>query len=349
MNPDAFEPIVKLLLILFGIVIAIGVIGILVGIVALGIGIAAFFVGGVSKITLIVAAVLLGALSILLSSVFWDTGPHYTTLTKAIWSGKAQKVEKLLKKGADPNEYDSNASDSPLILAIDSNNVAIVNLLLDYGADVNQMRNFHYVYNYEPVMHAVEKQPAIVAALIEHGAAINVPGRRPYVCPLAKALVCDKMDNADFLVTSGADVNFCSPDEHMSILMNLLQLHARRPSANFDFLISKTKWLIARGADLGMKDKNAHTALDYLHTYLGSEEQLSAYKDAGQLESYKELERLLTIVHTEPDTAEMQPAAPTASLAGKSTVAQSAPRALPVKAAVSTEAHIMLDDIADGW
>lgn len=58
-------------------------------------------------------------------------------LTYAIMSGKLADAECLLKNGTDPNAY-NHLGETPLRVAITSNNPAMVSLLLKYGATTNK-------------------------------------------------------------------------------------------------------------------------------------------------------------------------------------------------------------------
>ena len=149
MNLD-LEPIAKVFLILFAVVAVIGVVGICFGIAA----VKAYLAGKTAKAVLIALSLLLGAGALLVVHFFQT--PQPTKLVKAILKDNAKKVEKLLKKGADPNEYDSLKEKFPLELAIDRNNSEIVGILLKYKAnpDGEPDRFTPFI----PLMNAVEKK-----------------------------------------------------------------------------------------------------------------------------------------------------------------------------------------------
>lgn len=60
-----------------------------------------------------------------------------TLLAEAVFAGRSAIVESLLKHGADPNP---TGSDPPLLLAVQSENRQIVQLLLQHGAKVSLTR-----------------------------------------------------------------------------------------------------------------------------------------------------------------------------------------------------------------
>jgi hypothetical protein len=98
-------------------------------------------------VILSLALLICGFLILLIPSVYIFTlnraddgiGLLYSdSLEGAVFEDDYEKAEKLLKEGANPNEpymgYDSN--DEPIIHAVANNNIEMVKLLLDYGADI---------------------------------------------------------------------------------------------------------------------------------------------------------------------------------------------------------------------
>jgi hypothetical protein len=78
-------------------------------------------------------------------------------------------VQILLEYGANINQCDYHNT-SPLYLAIKERNTRIANLLLEYGADTN----IHYYTNNSPLQLAAARgNSQIVQALLEHGAATD--------------------------------------------------------------------------------------------------------------------------------------------------------------------------------
>lgn len=62
----------------------------------------------------------------------------FDELNEAIFSNDLEKLEQLLKAGTDPHQSDGNGV-STLFHAINFGSVGAVKLLLDYGADINQV------------------------------------------------------------------------------------------------------------------------------------------------------------------------------------------------------------------
>ena len=78
-------------------------------------------------------------------------------------------VQILLEYGANVNQCDYHNT-SPLYLAIKERNTRIANLLLEYGADTN----IHYYTNTSPLqVAAMNGNSQIVQALLEHGANVD--------------------------------------------------------------------------------------------------------------------------------------------------------------------------------
>ena len=340
MNLD-LEPIIKVFLILLALAAVVGIIGICFGIAAIVTAVKAYFAGKVVKAALIALGILLGV-GVLFAYCFF-TSPQPTKLVKAILKGNAKKVEKLLKKGADPNEYDFLKEKFPLELAIDRNNAEIVGILLRYKANPDGEPDRYTPFI--PLMNAVEQKSEIVKMLVESGANAN-HGNNFYVNPLEKALVFNRMEMAEILAESGTDLNSTENKREMTVLMSLLERQQRMISGlpDFDSLIEKTRWLIEKGADITVKDYRGKIALDYLHDFYVNEAALLERNDTENLEKYRLLEKLLTI--------------PTPKISEKETHIQEIKRAKITVIAKNTakprqdfkaEAHSPLDDMTDDW
>ncbi|MEQ5790695.1 alpha/beta fold hydrolase [Muricauda sp. NFXS6] len=108
--------------------------------------------------------------------------PSQETLWDACISGNLQKAENAIAKGADVNALDTRKNNSgrcPLHWAAFYGHKAIVGLLLDNGAQINEQNKTGYT----PIHHAVENnKKAVVDFLKEEGADFkisNVKGYKP--------------------------------------------------------------------------------------------------------------------------------------------------------------------------
>ena len=94
-----------------------------------------------------------------------------TPLALACQNGNAAIVEKVIKAGADPNAALSELGDTPLMMAARTGNVGTVRVLLDNGANVNAKENSR---SQTALMWAAsEGHPAAAKLLIERGADVN--------------------------------------------------------------------------------------------------------------------------------------------------------------------------------
>ena len=143
-----------------------------------------------------------------------------TPLIKAISKGDCSIVtfnivQILLEYGANVNQCDSNNT-SPLYLAIKGRNTQIAKLLLNYGADVNI-----YSYKNTSPLHLAARNgnSQIVQALLEHGATDTTATDTTTPLYLAAARWANPLFIAKreaytsiikMLIDYGADVNKCS-------------------------------------------------------------------------------------------------------------------------------------------
>ena len=338
MNLD-LEPIVKLFLILFAVAAIVGIVGIGFGIAAIVSAVKAYLAGKVAKAVLIALGILLGVGALVAYCFF--SSPQPTKLVKAILKDNAKKVEKLLKKGADPNEYDSLKEKFPLELAIDRNNAVIVGILLRYKANPDGEPDRYTPFI--PLMNAVKQKSEIVKMLVESGANAN-HGNNFYVNPLEKALVFNRMEAAEILAESGTDLNSTENKRGMTVLMSLLERQQRIGLPDFDSLIEKTRWLIEKGADITVTDYRGKIALDYLHDFYVNEAALLERNDTENLEKYRLLEKLLTI--PTPTISENEGHIQEIKSAKITMVAKNTAE---LKQNFKAEEHRMLDDMADDW
>jgi len=94
-----------------------------------------------------------------------------TPLALACQNGNAAIVEKIIKSGADPNAALSELGETPLMMAARTGNVDTVRVLLDNGANVNAKENSR---SQTALMWAAsEGHSAAAKLLIERGADVN--------------------------------------------------------------------------------------------------------------------------------------------------------------------------------
>lgn len=101
-----------------------------------------------------------------------DNGPK-TPLTQAAAHNDAAALRQLLADGHRADEEDANPW-TPLIWASRSGSIDAIKVLLDAGADVNKPGTTGDDWDATPLQHAIlERQPAVVQLLLDRGAEAN--------------------------------------------------------------------------------------------------------------------------------------------------------------------------------
>ena len=130
-------------------------------------------------------------------------------------------------------------------------------ILLDYGADINS-----YYIGETPLQQAVRKDNlAIVDCLVELGADVNATNKRGEP-PLYKAAHNGNLSMVEYLISHGADVNKGTENagflcEHSSPLYAVTPLHIASQDGHLDIV----KYLLANGASKNATDSFGRTAL----------------------------------------------------------------------------------------
>ena len=134
-----------------------------------------------------------------------------TPLATAVRSENVAVVNLLLEHGADANVTENDGW-TLLHHALNSRNAELVETLLEHGADVN----FYGGPESAPILIAVQTgDAAMVEVLLRHGADINEPRRdhNRTMTPLQTAVSRNALDVAKLLLEYGADVNLASNSE----------------------------------------------------------------------------------------------------------------------------------------
>jgi len=137
----------------------------------------------------------------------------------------------------------------PLAEAAKDNNLAMVQLLIEKGAKVNDPKN--------PPLHLAGK-PEVVKALLDAGAEVNLPNAKvETVLHLPNMYFPPEPETVKLLIEAGADVN-------AKTATGATPLHAAIQQRKLEI----TKLLIAAGADIDAKDKQGDTPLAVAHANL---------------------------------------------------------------------------------
>ena len=208
-------------------------------------------------------------------------------LLLASYYGDKEIVDSSLKNGAnvntecvvfEVNNYEVNDSEinmirsSPLMNAVDGDYLEIVELLVEYKANVNYTIN-----GYTPLILAAKRNnDHILKYLIENGSCINY---NKYRNPLIYALKNKNLVISDYLIDKGANPNCIDYDECGETALML---------AIREKCLSTVEKLISKGAKVNLKDYDGYTALDHLNELKKSEES-----DEKDLKTYSVIEGML--------------------------------------------------------
>jgi ankyrin repeat protein len=175
-------------------------------------------------------------------------GASKTDFLAAVKKGDYTKVEKQLGLGQKPNDTDT-LGNSALLHAIDGENLAMVQLLVEHGANVNQANSRKQT----PLLYAVAKNNyAIAETLASAGASVNQADAEG-ITPLWLAVQNKNAPLVLYLVTRGARVNDQDREGNSVLLI---------AAANND--VQMVKALIQNRADPYASNQSGITPLDVL-------------------------------------------------------------------------------------
>lgn len=200
-----------------------------------------------------------------------------TPLSKAVWGGKYQAVELLLKNGANPNIANSLEHNmAPLHLSMNISKIDIANILIFYGADVNAVDD----YSGTPLVFAViENDIEKVVLLLKSGAYINgMNDLEPIFFVKSIPILNILLEHGANLhsISRGGDTVLFMPSQfgEADLVQKLIELGIDVNHQNNDGVtalmcaagigkMDHVKIFINAGADPSIKDKEGKTALDY--------------------------------------------------------------------------------------
>ena len=131
-----------------------------------------------------------------------DPDTDDTLLMEAVKNNELAIAELLIEEGADVNHQNKDGK-TPLIRAAAYGNKEIADLLIKNGANLNASD----LQNYTALMFAIEKdRPEIAKLLLEHNAEINTQNTSGW-SPLILAAILDDKEMVKILVNKGANVD----------------------------------------------------------------------------------------------------------------------------------------------
>lgn len=131
----------------------------------------------------------------------------------AIRIGETANLMVMLNDNPDLANTENNDGLTPLGFAAHYGQVETVNLLLDFGADVNAVS--HSMIQFIPsntALHAAiagERNLEVIKLLLSHQAGTNIFDSNGHTCLHTAAFHEDNIEIIDTLIEFGADVNAC--------------------------------------------------------------------------------------------------------------------------------------------
>ena len=156
---------------------------------------------------------------------------------------------------------------SPLMMAAYQGDIQKMEMLIKSGADVNARNNvnntaLHFAAGAAPVSQIYRGSPAAVAYLIEHGAAVNAQNNTN-ITPLMDAVLNPNLESVKILLAHGADVNMKSKyDLDTTALTEAVRRIGQPPPGPWQTTYRNIAIeLIQHGADPNFKDVRGQTPL----------------------------------------------------------------------------------------
>ncbi|PYH35256.1 ankyrin repeat domain-containing protein [Aspergillus neoniger CBS 115656] len=175
---------------------------------------------------------------------------HGTALTAAVSHDHLDIARLLVKRGAGVGiNLHGESGETPLGAAASRGSLEAIQFLLDEGADINQLGEYHrtplvaaacYKWGSPLAAVAYTGRLELMQLLIANGAIINLPGGS-IGCPLAAAAAGGELEAARFLLDKGANVNLVSGSYGSALA-----------AAAYYGELNAVHFLVQNGADINM-------------------------------------------------------------------------------------------------
>jgi ankyrin repeat protein len=165
-------------------------------------------------------------------------------------------VKMLLESGAKVN-INYNDGNTPLIVAIENENIEVVKMLLDKGANVNQ-KDINEQYGYTPLTVAIQKKYfKVVELLLDKGADVNQTNDDGFT-PLTVAIFNDfyNVDIVKLLLDKGANVNEANIYGFTPLIIAIDEKYDTNVQN-----VEIVELLLKRGANVDQENKHGETPL----------------------------------------------------------------------------------------
>lgn len=171
---------------------------------------------------------------------------NHTGLMYAAMYGHYEVVKLLLENGADPNIKALNGGTALILASAKEENTNIINILLDYGSDINAMIEDDKMTGITSLFYAINNNFGNnVKVLLERGADPNIEVivyNQLQVSPLIYAIDLSNIEIANLLIENGADINYKNKDGYTAL----------------DYAIEQEYYQLEKL----LRDKNAYSKLD---------------------------------------------------------------------------------------
>jgi len=173
---------------------------------------------------------------------------HSQKLYKAVEKGNIKKVKSLLKKEVNISEYNKKGL-FPLWRSTADNNYEISELLIKYGANVNQVNKVPPANSTSIELPCQEGYFEIVKLLVENDADVNFKGYRDFT-PIRIAARNGHLKIVKYLAQNGAHIDIKAMD-------GATPLEHAASKGHYEIV----KFLIEKGANVNNKDKDEDFSL----------------------------------------------------------------------------------------
>ena len=202
----------------------------------------------------------------------------YTALGVACWTGKTDCAIELMDAGANIETINNNGH-TPLILAIEYDDAALVKALIDHHVDVNKATEDGSALWWAVGKNRLEATAMLLGAGADFQPHVTVPPdpRRPWYTVVARAAMSNNPALIDLLLSHGANIN--ETDTAGRTALTLALEFAREPTILH---------LLDKGAEVKIADKEGRTPLMYAVVFNQQQSILQALLQHGAVVDAKD-------------------------------------------------------------